>query len=345
MGELSSPFNIDVPNNQFSASDIPDSLGIMNQVGNYPGAQSSNESEIPSVNAPPAQAHPSSPPIKPTHVRASERLANRRTRNRSTSSNFQSDRIESPGLSTGSSETPETLPSQQVITPEGSPNKRKTRQRKQQANVDFDLNTNGANRNKFLERNRAAATKCRQKKKEWVTDLEETRFDLESQHNDLKKEYSNLKNEITLIKSQLMDHANCNDPNIDKWIENEAKRFVLGASDRYNQMLADLGFAPKHMNRHDSISSAAAYSAMHEPGLMSPVTPSHSFHPGAFMPPSPLFHRPGLTPNFPDMTEPDPCEGSYPIGALQDSTAEDTIGFEGVSMPNGSLQNPTIADG
>ncbi|OTB18981.1 hypothetical protein K445DRAFT_32896, partial [Daldinia sp. EC12] len=79
-------------------------------------------------------------------------------------------------------------------------------------------------RNKFLERNRAAATKCRQKKKEWVTDLEETRFDLESQHNDLKKEYSNLKNEITLIKSQLMDHANCNDPNIDKWIENEAKR-------------------------------------------------------------------------------------------------------------------------
>ncbi|KAI1466381.1 uncharacterized protein F4812DRAFT_77098 [Daldinia caldariorum] len=337
-------FNFDIPDNQQSAGDITDSLSIMNQVGNYSDAPCGSEPGGPSVDASPAQTRSSNSLIRPTHIRASERLASRRTKTRSTSSRSQSDKLETPGLSTGSSETPETHLSQRTVTPEDLPNK-KTRQRKQQANADLNSNANTANRKKFLERNRAAATKCREKKKEWVADLEETRFDLESQHNDLKKEYSHLKNEISLIKSQLMDHANCSDPNIDRWIENEAKSFVLGASDRYNQMLTDLGFTPKPLDRHDSISSTAGSSAMHEAGLVSPVTPSQSFHPGAFMPSSPIFYRPGLMSNFPGMAEPVPCEGSYPISALQNSTAEDATGFGETPMSNESLQIPTVWEG
>ncbi|KAI1805418.1 hypothetical protein F4811DRAFT_222214 [Daldinia bambusicola] len=344
MGEPSSFFNIDIPDNQRSAADIPDSLGMMNQVGNYSDAPSSSEPGVPSVDAPPAPTHSSNSPIKPTHVRTSERLASRRIKARSTSSRSQSDKPESPGLSTGSSKTPEIHLSQRTVTLGDSPNKG-TRQRKQQANVDLDPKANTSNRKIFLERNRAAATKCREKKKEWVTDLEETRLDLENQHNLLKKEHSFLKNEITLIKSQLMDHANCNDPNIDRWIENEAKRFVLEASDRYNQMLADLDFTPKPLDRHDSISSTAEYPRVHETGLVSPVTPSQSFHPGAFIPPSPIFYRPDLTPNFPGVAEPVPCEGSYPISGLQNSTAEDVTGFGETPIPDESLQNPAVWEG
>ena len=83
-----------------------------------------------------------------------------------------------------------------------------------------------ARRNKFLERNRIAASKCRQKKKEWVSDLEETRNGLENRHADLQTEYQGLVGEVSRMKNELMSHASCHDPNIDMWIENEARKFV-----------------------------------------------------------------------------------------------------------------------
>ncbi|CAH0039469.1 unnamed protein product [Clonostachys solani] len=86
-------------------------------------------------------------------------------------------------------------------------------------------------RNKYLERNRLAASKCRQKKKEWMHELEETKGILESKHSDLHREYSALLQEVSQIKTFLMAHSNCHDPNIDQWIEGEARRFVRKSID------------------------------------------------------------------------------------------------------------------
>ncbi|UKZ72540.1 hypothetical protein TrVFT333_000170 [Trichoderma virens FT-333] len=83
-----------------------------------------------------------------------------------------------------------------------------------------------AQRSKNLERNRIAASKCRQKKKEWVLELEETKSGMELRHNSLRVEYFALLDEVTRIKNQLMAHAGCNDPNINFWIEKEALRYV-----------------------------------------------------------------------------------------------------------------------
>ncbi|KAK4082789.1 transcriptional regulator family: bZIP [Trichoderma aggressivum f. europaeum] len=83
-----------------------------------------------------------------------------------------------------------------------------------------------AQRSKNLERNRIAASKCRQKKKEWVLELEETKSGMELRHNSLRVEYFQLLDEVTRIKNQLMAHAACNDPNINFWIEKEALRYV-----------------------------------------------------------------------------------------------------------------------
>ncbi|KAL7956694.1 hypothetical protein V8C34DRAFT_201589 [Trichoderma compactum] len=83
-----------------------------------------------------------------------------------------------------------------------------------------------AQRSKNLERNRIAASKCRQKKKEWVLELEETKSGMELRHNNLRIEYFALLDEVTRIKNQLMAHAACNDPNINFWIEKEALRYV-----------------------------------------------------------------------------------------------------------------------
>ncbi|KLO88026.1 uncharacterized protein LW93_5194 [Fusarium fujikuroi] len=81
-------------------------------------------------------------------------------------------------------------------------------------------------RSKFLKRNRIAASKCRQKKKVWIRELEETTKDLEIEHNALHSQYTDLMGELTTIKNQLMDHASCNDANINQWLDNEAKKYV-----------------------------------------------------------------------------------------------------------------------
>ncbi|KAF9768520.1 hypothetical protein IL306_014197 [Fusarium sp. DS 682] len=83
-----------------------------------------------------------------------------------------------------------------------------------------------AKRSKFLKRNRIAASKCRQKKKEWVSNLEDTRYGLEHENHVLHKQYNGLVDELSTIKNQLMQHASCNDANIDQWLDNEAKKFV-----------------------------------------------------------------------------------------------------------------------
>lgn len=87
-------------------------------------------------------------------------------------------------------------------------------------------------RNKFLERNRLAASKCRQKKKAWVAGLEDQKVGLENQHSHLQTEYHGLVEEISGLKQELMSHASCNDPNINQWLENEARKFVQTTSEK-----------------------------------------------------------------------------------------------------------------
>ncbi|KAF5595534.1 transcription factor atf21 [Fusarium pseudoanthophilum] len=81
-------------------------------------------------------------------------------------------------------------------------------------------------RSKFLKRNRIAASKCRQKKKVWMRELEETKENLETEYNALQSQYTELMGELTTIKNQLMDHASCNDANINQWLDNEARKYV-----------------------------------------------------------------------------------------------------------------------
>lgn len=87
-------------------------------------------------------------------------------------------------------------------------------------------------RNHFLQRNRLAASKCRQKKKEWVNNLEVTKTGLEQQNLTLQMEKRELSDEVSRMKHQLMSHSDCNDANIDMWIENEARRVVENSVQR-----------------------------------------------------------------------------------------------------------------
>ncbi|KAJ8359014.1 hypothetical protein SKAU_G00155390 [Synaphobranchus kaupii] len=64
-------------------------------------------------------------------------------------------------------------------------------------------------RQRFLERNRAAATRCRQKRKVWVGALEKKAEELTSINVNLSNEVTLLRNEVTHLKQLLLAHKDC----------------------------------------------------------------------------------------------------------------------------------------
>ena len=126
-----------------------------------------------------------------------------------TSPKVTRDRPDSSALVESEDESPPPPPTKKKRTARGSSKKPAKTQRR-----------------KSLERNRLAASKCRQKKKEWMHDLEDTKASMEKQHHNLLSEFTALTEEITQLKNSLVAHAGCNDPNIDGWINNEAAKYV-----------------------------------------------------------------------------------------------------------------------
>lgn len=110
------------------------------------------------------------------------------------------------------------------------------------------------------QRNRVAASKCRQKKKEKVDELKEIKQSLEARNHDLHVEYQRLRQEIGQVKSDLIHHTECNDPNIDRWVENEARGYVqkLVRNDE-QQRTASIGSS-------DGYTEAMRVSSIHESG-------------------------------------------------------------------------------
>ncbi|XP_061843009.1 cyclic AMP-dependent transcription factor ATF-7a isoform X2 [Nerophis lumbriciformis] len=64
-------------------------------------------------------------------------------------------------------------------------------------------------RQRFLERNRAAASRCRQKRKLWVNSLEKKAEELNSMNVSLSNEVSLLRNEVAHLKQLLLAHKDC----------------------------------------------------------------------------------------------------------------------------------------
>ncbi|XP_054866874.1 cyclic AMP-dependent transcription factor ATF-7b isoform X4 [Amphiprion ocellaris] len=64
-------------------------------------------------------------------------------------------------------------------------------------------------RQRFLERNRAAASRCRQKRKLWVNSLEKKAEDLANMNVSLSSEVTLLRNEVAQLKQLLLAHKDC----------------------------------------------------------------------------------------------------------------------------------------
>lgn len=64
-------------------------------------------------------------------------------------------------------------------------------------------------RQKFLERNRAAASRCRAKKKVWIENLEKKSKEIEVLNQSLQQEVVMLRSEVQQLKSILIAHKDC----------------------------------------------------------------------------------------------------------------------------------------
>ncbi|KAI1350244.1 hypothetical protein F5Y01DRAFT_161620 [Xylaria sp. FL0043] len=241
-------------------------------------------------------------------------------------------KFESPALSSGSSSTPDFNESQHFVTSKTAPTlghaadsedeiedfeddpslfltPAQMKSGRNKGKINADPKEREGKRRHFLQRNRVAAMKCRKKKKEWVNDLEETKSGLENQNAHLHMELDGLVDEASRIRAELMAHANCNDSNIDKWIENEAKRFVIGTGERYDQILAHFSPTQGMGNQQDGMPSSSSEYAAGGPSLISPLaTPSQ-------LPPTP--HNPGQVPSSPAFytsnAGPMSTPGCYPV--------------------------------
>ena len=106
---------------------------------------------------------------------------------------------------------------------------KRPKQRGRKANEAANEAERDEKRSKFLEKGRMAASKCRQKKKEYISELEETKLGLEQQNSYLQLEYHGLLQVVYQMKNELISHTGCEDPNIDRWVQNEARKFVEDA--------------------------------------------------------------------------------------------------------------------
>lgn len=66
-----------------------------------------------------------------------------------------------------------------------------------------------AKRQRFLERNRAAASRCRARKKQWMENLEKKSKDVDSLNTSLQQEVLMLRAEVQQLKSILIAHKDC----------------------------------------------------------------------------------------------------------------------------------------
>ena len=82
-------------------------------------------------------------------------------------------------------------------------------------------------RSKFLERNRVAASKCRQKKKEWTNNLENRARQLQKDNRSLRNIVDSCKEEILFLKGEMLKHNTCSCTEIQEYLKQGAKPFTV----------------------------------------------------------------------------------------------------------------------
>ena len=119
-------------------------------------------------------------------------------------------------------------------------------------------------RSKFLERNRVAASKCRQKKKEWTNNIESQARQLQKDSTSLHHLVDSLREEILFLKGEMLKHSACGHSDIQEYLQRGVQSFHGLPNGNIKQELSPLGTAP-------SSPSSSYHSGAHPSPLDPPV--------------------------------------------------------------------------
>ena len=78
-------------------------------------------------------------------------------------------------------------------------------------------------RSQFLERNRVAASKCRQKKKEWTSNLEQKARELQASKTSMALLVSSLREELLYLKGEALRHTTCDCNSVREYLARHAE--------------------------------------------------------------------------------------------------------------------------
>ncbi|KAF7654273.1 hypothetical protein LDENG_00071700 [Lucifuga dentata] len=119
-------------------------------------------------------------------------------------------------------------------------------------------------RQRFLERNRAAASRCRQKRKQWVSSLERKAEELSNLNVSLSNEVSLLRNEVAHLKQLLLAHKDCPVTTLQKktaYLE-ESMKDTSELTGSPAPVIQHSSLAPSPSAGHNGLNSRAAAEAM-----------------------------------------------------------------------------------
>ncbi|MCJ1401624.1 hypothetical protein MMC11_004840 [Xylographa trunciseda] len=128
----------------------------------------------------------------------------------------------------------------------------------QASNVDLQ-SPEEEKRSKFLERNRVAASKCRQKKKEWTNNLEAKARELQNTKNQMAMMVNSLKEEVMWLKGEMLKHTGCGCVQIREYLAQQADSITAtGATYKpFESAASPIGTAPN--SRASSVSHASVH--------------------------------------------------------------------------------------
>ena len=105
-------------------------------------------------------------------------------------------------------------------------------------------NPEDCRRSKFLERNRVAASKCRQKKKEWTNNIESQARQLQKDSTSLHLMVDSLKEEILFLKGEMLKHSACGHSDIQEYLQRGVQSFHGLHNGNIKQETSPLGTVP-----------------------------------------------------------------------------------------------------
>ncbi|MCJ1283963.1 hypothetical protein MMC26_003294 [Xylographa opegraphella] len=140
-------------------------------------------------------------------------------------------------------------------------------------------------RSKFLERNRVAASKCRQKKKEWTNNLEAKARELQNSKNQLAMMVTSLKEEVMWLKGEMLKHTGCGCVQIRDYLTKQADSIAATGSmyQAFESAASPIGSAPNSRASsvsHPSVrgrSREGSFDIAKSHGVAEQVTPTAHF--------------------------------------------------------------------